>query len=91
LRWRFTGAGVTSNNNVLTGTVSGTGISQPSAFTLSFLNLDAAHQRYQLGVSSDAASFAGGSMVLYRINDSQAFMVELNSSRTRTGVLQRQY
>jgi hypothetical protein len=88
---RFTGAGVTSNNNVLTGTVSGTGISQPSAFTLSFLNLDAAHQRYQLGVSSDAASFAGGSMVLYRINDSQAFMVELNSSRTRTGVLQRQY
>jgi hypothetical protein len=89
---RFVGQGVISSNNSLQGSVAGTSISQTSPFTFSQNSLDATRQRYQLAVSSDAAGFTGGTMILYRINDTEAFMVESNTgTRTRTGLLQRQY
>jgi hypothetical protein len=89
---RFVGQGVISSNNSLVGNVAGDSISQTSPFTLSQINVNASTQRYQLAVSSDAATFTGGTMILYRINDTEAFMVESNAgTRTRTGFLQRQY
>jgi hypothetical protein len=87
---RFTGEATPAAGNTLIGTVDEAG-TQGAAFTFNLLSSDTSRQRYVLGVSSDSGAFAGGSLVLYRINDSQAFIVESSTTRIRTGFLQRQY
>jgi hypothetical protein len=88
---RFTGQAGPSTSSALTGRVDGTGISQGAVFTLNLLSLNTARQRYLLGISSESEAFASGSLVLYRINDNQAFGVQSNTTGIRTGLFQRQY
>jgi hypothetical protein len=79
------------SSSALTATVDGANISQGTVFALNLTNLNTTHQRYVFGTSSDSAALAGRVIIVYRINDDQAFAIETNSTRVLTGVLQRQY
>jgi hypothetical protein len=88
---RYTGQVRYLSSSALFATVDATNVTQGSTFTLNLLNLNTTRQRYVLGTSSDSAALAGRVIILYRINDDQAFAIESNDTRVLTGALQRQY
>jgi len=88
---RYTGQIRYSSTSALAATVDGANITQGSAFTLNLTNLNTTRQRYVFGTSSDSAALSGRVIIVYRINDDQAFAIESNATRVLTGTLQRQY
>jgi hypothetical protein len=78
-----------STTTALSGAVDGTSKGQGTTLTLNLQNQDLNSQRYQLGITSEGLT--GGPIVLYRIDDDRAFMIESDSVRVFTGMLQRQY
>jgi hypothetical protein len=88
---RYTGPVRYSISSAFAATVDGTNLSPGSAFTLNLTNLNTTHQRYVFGTASDSAALTGRVIIMYRINDDQAFVIESNANRVLTGALQRQY
>ncbi|MCU1307005.1 MAG: Ig domain protein group 2 domain protein [Acidobacteriaceae bacterium] len=87
---RYTGEVRPATSSALTATIDGANISQGSAFALNLVNLNPNHQRYVFGTSADA-TLANRTLILYRVNDNQAFVIESNDTRVLVGDTQRQY
>lgn len=86
---RITGQMAFSTTTALSGAVDGTSKGAGTILTLNLQNQDMSSQRYQLGITSEG--LAGGPIILYRIDDDRAFLIESDSTRVITGTLLRQY
>jgi hypothetical protein len=69
--------------------VDGTSKGAGTTLTLNLQAQDMSSQRYQLGITSEGLT--GGPIILYRIDDDRAFMIESDNTQVITGTLLRQY
>jgi hypothetical protein len=86
---RITGQMAFSTTAALSGAVDGTSKGLGTILTLNLQSQDLSSQRYQLGITSEGLT--GGPIILYRIDDDRAFMIESDNTRVITGTLLRQY
>jgi hypothetical protein len=86
---RVTARLIVSSNTALSGTADGTTIGQATDLTLNLLTQDSMAHRYTYGISCE--KLTGGPLVVYRIDDDRAFVIEQDDTRVLMGVMQRQY
>jgi hypothetical protein len=86
---RATGHLSASTNSSLFGTVDGDRTGDGAELALNLLSQNLSTQRYTLG--SSLTTLTQGTIILYRINDDQAFMIVSDESTVLTGDIRRQY